>query len=86
MAFLASQLAVAAATTLAKKTFEFSIVQSLNGLSDVIRKRFSTSRALQDAQVGAAAVALSPRCSVTPLLPFLLLTVLLPRKVSVYLI
>lgn len=55
MAFLYSQLAMAAATTLAKKTFEFSITSSLKGLSDVIKERFSTSKALQETQASGAA-------------------------------
>lgn len=50
LGLLSSQLAFSAATTLAKKTFEFSITSSLKGLSDVIRERFSHSQVLQETQ------------------------------------
>ncbi|PSC69926.1 1 domain-containing [Micractinium conductrix] len=50
LGILSSQLAFSAATTLAKKTFEFSITSSLKGLSDVIRERFSNSAVLQETQ------------------------------------
>ncbi|KAL4428513.1 hypothetical protein ABPG75_002602 [Micractinium tetrahymenae] len=50
LGLLSSQLAFSAATTLAKKTFEFSITSSLKGLSDVIHERFSHSQVLQDTQ------------------------------------
>ncbi|KAI7841085.1 hypothetical protein COHA_005312 [Chlorella ohadii] len=49
-AILSSQLAFSAASTLAKKSFEFGITSSLRGLSDVIKDRFQHSKALQDTQ------------------------------------
>ena len=52
LSLLGSQLAVNAAATLAKKSFEFGIVQSLKGVSDVIRERFSNNRALLALQAG----------------------------------
>ncbi|PRW44576.1 1 domain-containing [Chlorella sorokiniana] len=49
-AILSSQLAFSAASTLAKKSFEFGITSSLRGLSDVIKDRFQHSKALQETQ------------------------------------
>lgn len=50
LAILSSQVAFTAATTLAKKSFEFGITTSLRGLSDVIKERFQHSKALQETQ------------------------------------
>lgn len=50
LAILSSQLAFNAASTLAKKSFEFGIVQSLKGVTDVIKQRFSNNQVLLDLQ------------------------------------
>ena len=50
LSLLGSQLAVSAASTLARKTFEFSITTSLKGLTDALRERFSNNLQIQALQ------------------------------------